>query len=276
MDCDSDVEAKTSIIAHLHPKFREHIHCPKGAYTLDRKKAHKMVMDRKGHLRDIVRRYNMSGNGSDMALFDEDTDAEDDIVENEDTYSRFNVDRAKRRASRRKDKHGNPIEDLKIVDGDDRGSFLSHHPYDLLYWWNEMDRLNLLFFTMNRMDDDNSASSGKTPGNISRKKLKGSSSKKDSETDAKLALQTELNKHVAGIGRSLASISSASIVTQIENLESRKFDLEMKKVSCPPQMQALIDARLEGLNKNIKVLEESRVREEGKVREEGGVDGDVA
>lgn len=270
---DPDVEATTTIIANLHPKFREHIDCPKGAYTLDRKKAAKMMMDRRGHLRDIVRRYNKSGNGSDMALFDEDSEGEDEIVENEDTYGRFNKERARRRASRRKDDNGRVRNDLKIVDGDDRGSFLLHHPYDLLYWWNEMDRLNLLFFTMNKMDDDNSASSGKTPGNVSRKKHKVSdtvSSKK-----AQLVVQTELTKHVAGIGKSLASISSASLTSQIENLETRKFDLEMKKLACPSSpIRAMIDSRLEGLNKNIKILEDRRVRDEDRILEEIGVIGD--
>ena len=36
--------------------------------------------------------------------------------------------------------------------------------------WHLMDKYNLLFFTMGKMDDENSASSGKKPGTVSRKR----------------------------------------------------------------------------------------------------------
>ena len=64
----------TDIVPDLHEKFREEISCPKGLYQLTRKKCTLMLQEGKGKLRKIIRRYNLSGNGSDMATFDEDTD----------------------------------------------------------------------------------------------------------------------------------------------------------------------------------------------------------
>ena len=74
----SDILA-TDIVPDLHEKFREEISCPKGQYQLTREKCTLMLQEGKGKLRGIIRRYNLSGNGSDMATFDEDTDGEEEV-----------------------------------------------------------------------------------------------------------------------------------------------------------------------------------------------------
>ena len=69
----------TDIVPNLHEKFRQQIVCPKGKYELTRQKCTDLLQDGKGKLRGIIRRYNLSGNGSDMATFDEDTDGEEEV-----------------------------------------------------------------------------------------------------------------------------------------------------------------------------------------------------
>ena len=54
-----------------------------------------------------------------MVSFDNDTDNEAEIVENKETYGRFNAERAMGRSDRRSD-----FDKLKLVNGDDQSSFL--------------------------------------------------------------------------------------------------------------------------------------------------------
>ena len=157
---DAAVKQQIDALPNLHDKFRVRIDCPKTGYELTRDKCDAMIAHHKTKLRGLIRRYNVSGNGSDMAKFDEDTDnEEEEIIEDEDTYGRFNEARAIRRSSCRTKERP----DLQTTNGDDRASFLLHQPPDLLYWWHVMDKLNLLFFTMCKMNDNNSASVGGSP-----------------------------------------------------------------------------------------------------------------
>ena len=89
-----------------------------------------MLTDQKGKLRDIIHRYNLSRNGSDMAVYEGDTDEDDGPAdESEATYGRFNSKQAARRAMRREGR-----EYLQLINGDVRKEFLRSSPSDLLYW----------------------------------------------------------------------------------------------------------------------------------------------
>ena len=92
-----------------------------------------MIRDHKTKLREMIHKYHLSGNGSDMAKFDDDTDNEEEVSECEETYGKFNAERASRRTHRMKT-NGESMINLKTVDGDDRSSFLKHNPVDLLMW----------------------------------------------------------------------------------------------------------------------------------------------
>ena len=127
---DENVIVETPPVPSLHEKFANTISCPKGRYTLTKDKCKDLIMDQKTKLRSIINRYQLSGNGSDMVSFDNDTDNEAEIVENEETYGRFNAARAMRRSDRRTD-----FDKLKLVNGDDRSSFLRQEPIDLLMWY---------------------------------------------------------------------------------------------------------------------------------------------
>lgn len=111
------------------------------------------------------------------------------------------MERARRRAARR----GNS--DLTTMNRDDSFAFLKHNTYDLLYCWHIMDKYNLLFFTFARMDDDNSASCGKTTGtdSVSRKKQKTADGTdcgtgKQPNRQLQLQVQEEMTINVADIG----------------------------------------------------------------------------
>ena len=64
----------------------------KGCIHAHSNKAKDLVQDQKSKLRVMIRNYNLSGNGSDMAKFPKDTDGKDEVEENKDTYGRFNVE----------------------------------------------------------------------------------------------------------------------------------------------------------------------------------------
>ena len=96
---DETVEAWTKSHASLHEDFKDPIDCRKGGYSLTLDACDKMLTDQKGKLRDIIHRYNLSGNGSDMAVYEGDTDEDDGPAdESEATYGHFNSERAARRA----------------------------------------------------------------------------------------------------------------------------------------------------------------------------------
>ena len=224
-------------------------------------KCKSIISDMKTKLKDIIRRYNLSGNGSDMAKHDDDTDDDGGEEETQDNYGRFNKELAIKRA-RRKGR-----EDLIVMDGDDRACFLKHHSPDLLYWWNEMDKLNLIFFFMGKLDDNNSASSAKTPGATSRKRNAGDSNKdgKNSRSqkskqsnEATLALQRLMVENVARMGRSVDVMAAADIARQIESLEERKLDHELKMMEVSPagKRHDLLSRRVGQMDEYINKLKE--------------------
>ena len=154
------------------------------------------------------------------------------------------------------------------MNGDDRSAFLKHNPYDLLYWWHIMDKYNLLFFTFARMDDDNSASSGKTVGSVARKKAR-TDGKSDSgpgkHTNRQLELQQEMTTNVADIGQSMEQVAFANLQVvfanlsgQCEALKQKKIDLEFKKLEYAGNIatERLIDSRIGDLDITIKTIQE--------------------
>ena len=119
-ECDEDV--MTQLKPSLHDDFKEQIVCaPNENFRLTPEKCDEIMSTMKKKVRNITHKYNRSGNGSDMANFDGDTDDEaeaegnDSDGENEAVYGRFNRARSIRRAQRR---------GITLIDGDDRKSFL--------------------------------------------------------------------------------------------------------------------------------------------------------
>ena len=104
-------------------------------------------------------------------------------------------------------REGGDAKHLKVVDGDDRSQFLKHNPYDLLYWWAVMDKYNILWFCMSKMDDKNTASSGKTPSTVACKKQKTDSSTASKVSAQVQEIQKEMSMNVALIDAFLSTFT---------------------------------------------------------------------
>jgi len=125
-----------------------------------------------------------------------------------------------------------------------------------------MDKYNLLFFTMGKMDDENSASSGKVPGTVSRKRKTDdpkSSSKKTKPVDREqLQLQRKMASNVARIGNSVEIVAYGTLASQQESLQDKIFNLKMRKLECTNAMaESLIGERISQLEGDIEQIEET-------------------
>jgi hypothetical protein len=256
---DPDQEYFTQIIMGLHEDFQEPIDCST-EYVLTVDGCKQIMSTMKTKLRKIIHAYMLSGNGSDMAKFDGDTDDEaDDEEANEDGgteaeyYGHFNRERSIRRAERR---------EITLIDGDDRGSFLRGDSVDLLYWWAMLDEIDLLHFFMGKLSEDLSSSSNKTPNETSRKNKDSSGSttaankKHKQESDA---LKQQMVDEVKNVGNSLATIAATDIQSQIDRYKDQIANLEEKKIVTESASEALIelwDKRIEEKRNSIKALED--------------------
>ena len=256
---DPMVEAKTIPHPTLHEHYHEEINCPKGEYTLTLDRCDKLLTDQKGKLRDIIHRYNMSGNGSDMAVYEGDTDEEDGAAErsteSEATFGRFNAEGAQRRAMRREG-----LEYLQMMNGDDRKEFLRSAPTDILYWWSEFDKYNLIYFYMGKLDDDNGASCDKVPGDVSYKKRK--SEVDDSTKSAKAlalessAAQKAMVANVARLGDTVETLARLETQRDLDRLEDKLMELEMRRCEYDDddRRAVLIDKNIDRVKKSIAAL----------------------
>ncbi|EJK72198.1 hypothetical protein THAOC_06291 [Thalassiosira oceanica] len=154
--------------------------------------------------------YNMSGNGSDMRVLN-DVDSDCEEVEklekagldnrsrmSEGTYERFNKAHAIARATKIGD------DDLVMMDGDDRQSFLQGQPVSPLYWWHMFDLHTLLFRTVAILDANTGVSSDTLP---------------------RQALAQGVKDSVASINR----LTQAQLLSQQTNLERERYTVELQK-----------------------------------------------
>ena len=130
---DDSVEVLTKKLPNLHDKFNDHIVCDRKYDELTPDKCKEVMASMKKKVVEIIRKYNLSGNGSDMAKHDFDEEGVGGAEETQQTYGRFNKDLAVKRAQTK------GRNDLVLMDGDDRKEFLHGNTPDLLYWWMLMD-----------------------------------------------------------------------------------------------------------------------------------------
>jgi hypothetical protein len=100
-----------------------------------------LLLDFKHKLNEICKRYNQSGNGSNQL----DEDGEEVEKADERAFGRVCLELAKQKG------------------GDDRSNFLKHDPVDLLYYWDVMDRHDLIHFTTAQLRGPNAVSSESRP-----------------------------------------------------------------------------------------------------------------
>ena len=115
---------------------------------------------------------------------------------------------------------------------------------------------------MGKMDDENSASSGKKTGNVSRKRQADdprSSSKKTKPVDMEqLQLQRRMASHVAKIGELVAVVAYGALASQRESFQEKIFNLAMRKLECTDERaKTLIGERISQLRCSMKEIEDN-------------------
>jgi len=208
---------KTMMNNDLHSYFGEEHVCPKReTYSMTREKSKQLIQDMKHKLNEICKRYDRSGNGAGQVDSDNE---EDDGDAHQMIFGRFDIDLA------------------RLKGGDDRQNFLNHEPIDLLYWWDVMDRHNLIHFTTAQLRGANAATSDGQPSrtsygaysdsstsavNISRKRPKVI----DSFEQGIASLQKGLKDNVSTVGFALCKMNEQCIMEQIDDLTHRKRELK--------------------------------------------------
>ena len=256
---DEDMDVATQSYKHLHDDFHSPIECMKGSYTLTIDKAKELIMSMKHKLREIIRRYNASGNGSDMRIDNVDIDGDEleamregGVNEmSEDNYGRFNRVTSLRRAVKMGD------QELILKDGDDRKSFLQHEATTLLYWWHVMDEHNLLWRTCAMLSDDQSASSSRKPKPVSRHERKLASNASTSKGDTRDKHTKEMHDNVRRMTEASEKATNQTKITQVERLKDKVYELEWKLLDVDKEdldRVALIKKRIAEINSSIELL----------------------
>ena len=202
---------KTMINVSLHSYFGvEHV-CPKrDGYSMTREKSKQLIQDMKHKLNEICKRYERSGNGADQV------DSDDEENDSSNLFGRFNLELA------------------NLKGGDDRQNFLNHEPIDLLYWWDVMDRHNLIHFTTAQLRGSNAATSDSQPSRTSYGDSPStignscSSRKRPKVIDIDqnvVSLQQGLQQNVSTVGFALCKMNEQCIMEQIDDLTHKKREL---------------------------------------------------
>jgi len=203
----------------LHSYFSDEIDCAKREYyTMTREKSKQLLLDMKHKLNEICKRYDRSGNGAGQV----DSDEEEVVVTDDRNFGRFNIELA------------------KLKGGDDRQNFLNHEPVDLLYWWDVMDRHDLIHFTTAQLRGENAATSDSRPsltsygesfgssvdGNNGNNARKRSKKNKCGDNDLLAALDKEMKDNVSTVGFALCKMNEQSVMEQIDDLTHKKRQLK--------------------------------------------------
>ena len=128
-----------------------------------------------------------------------------------------------------------------------------------------MEKANLVFLTMVKIDNHNAALSGKITEVIFRKRHNddiSTSSKKyrielQQMQSGQLQMQCDTVNHVAKMGIAVEMFNTVTQVNRKEELLEKKFQLEMKRIAFEPGHPAvtLIDNRISELMKSIEQLD---------------------
>ena len=199
----------------LHSFFSSPIRCEKREYfSLTKEKSKSLLMDYKHKLNEICKRYELSGNGNGQL----DSDGEEDTNIEERQFGRVNLDLA------------------KLKGGDDRQNFLKHESIDLLYFWDIMDRHDLIHFTTAQLRGPNSASTSQSrpsvtsyqsPSNDSYDVSRGNqSAKKAKYKNDNDIISIQMSHNVNKVGASIDKMNEQHIIAEINSLRKEKLQLK--------------------------------------------------
>ena len=208
---DSSWVPKTLKNPDLHSFFSEEIECVKREfYSMSREKSKMLLLDMKHKLNDICKRYERSGNGAGQL----DSDVEDNEMENALSFGRFNSVIA------------------RLKGGDDRQSFLLHEPVDLLYWWDVLDRHNLIHFTTAQLRGDIGVTAESSPFTTSYgsrdsddMNSNAGSNRKRSKTASK-DNEDIISSAVSQVSMSIRKMSEQNIMVHIDQMRKEKWRIE--------------------------------------------------
>ena len=172
---------------------------------------------------EIIRKYNLSGNGSDMAKHDFYEEGVGGAEDTQQNYGRFNKELVVKRAQTK------GRNDLVQMDGDDRKEFLHGNTPDLLYWWMLMDENDLIYIFVGRLDTHNSACSDSTPaptaGRNGDKSGSGTTTTKKGKTSNE-SLTREMVENVAQMKKTADVGVKTDIRHQIDSFKDKAMNLE--------------------------------------------------
>ena len=205
---------QTSAKPDLHSFFLSPIQCDKREYfSLTKEKSKSLLLDYKHKLNEICKRYELSGNGAGQL----DSDGEELAHDDDRQFGRVDIALA------------------RMKGGDDRQNFLRHEPIDLLYFWDIMDRHDLIHFTTAQLRGSNYATSDsrpcltsyQSPSNDSYDILsRGSSSKRvkrnKHENDT---VSSRMVDNVSRVGLSISQMNEQQSLREINGLKHEKLKL---------------------------------------------------
>ncbi|KAL9191592.1 hypothetical protein ACHAXT_001298 [Thalassiosira profunda] len=226
----------------LHSDFAYRRAVPRGDFEWTPEKLKKYIGDVRRNLSDMIRRYEISGNGSNQATHD-DGDNEDAIESEEETWGRFNAERARRVAERRGE------QDVETSGGDDRANFLRHLPVDWLYTWHAFDQRGLLHFTCVRLAQGQAANSHESPAPTARPRS-------NRLNDQMARNQREMLTSVQDIGDSIAEFGRAAKIRRLDQLDRELVDATVARDEATTEAgRATYEAYVARLNRRLDALE---------------------
>jgi hypothetical protein len=131
---------------------------------------------------------------------------------------------------------------------------------DTLYWWDEMDKNNIIVFFLGKLNNQCASTSAATPAAASKKQKKSADTVSNKKQNVTNDHQKEMVEHVAGLRKSIASVAASGIQGQINNYRKDIFNLQEKKFMTNGITQEyinLIDNRINEIKKSIQTLEEN-------------------
>ena len=119
-----------------------------------------------------------------------------------------------------------------------------------------MDKHHLVVLFLGKLNKQCSLSAAETPSATSRKNRNTTTSNKKQKTDE---VQQEMARHVAGLNKSVATLTSSGIEGQINNYKQEIFKLQEKQFTTnniSSEYVDLIKTRINDINRSIQDLEE--------------------
>jgi hypothetical protein len=212
---DTSWKPETTSNSDLHSFFSSPIPCKKREwFTMTKEKSKNLLLDYKHKLNEICKRYELSGNGNGQL----DSDGEEHTNADMRQFGRVNLELA------------------NLKGGNDRQNFLKHESIDLLYFWDIMDRHDLIHFTTAQLRGPNSASSSNSrptatsylsPSNDNYDVSRGDrSAKKAKYKNDNDVISIKMVDNVQKVGASLDKMNEQNIIVEINSLKKEKHKLK--------------------------------------------------